>query len=107
MMKCPRCAGYITLFVAALALAAGAAGEGRAHAFLERASPAAGNIVSPSPVEIRLWFSENLELRFSRADLVGVAGEKIASGSVDRKSPSQLVIRVLRLVPGNRKRSGG
>ena len=76
------------------------AGAAHGHAELERASPPVGGIVAHSPGEIRLWFTEKIEPRFSRARIVAPSGATIASGSVDRQNPNQLVIRGPRLSPG-------
>src|SRR5438309_1813180 len=48
-----------------------------AHASLERANPPVGSVVSHAPSEVRLWFSENLEPRFSHAEVTTAAGAKI------------------------------
>ena len=75
-------------------------GSAHGHAELERASPPVGGVVARSPGEIRLWFTESLEPRFSRVQLVAPSGATAGSGSVDRQNPSQLVIRAPRLSPG-------
>jgi methionine-rich copper-binding protein CopC len=48
-----------------------------AHAMLERSDPAAGAIVSASPPEIVITFSEALEPRFSSITLVDAAGHVV------------------------------
>lgn len=85
--------------VAALIFTAAAAGEGAAHAFLERASPAVGGAVS-APSEIRLWFTEPIEPRFSRMQLANAAGQRIATSPPAVVDGNQLVLRVPRLGPG-------
>jgi len=45
-----------------------------AHPFLRRSSPAASDTLATSPAELRLDFSEPIELRFTRVQLVGPAG---------------------------------
>ena len=69
-----------------------------AHATLERASPPVGGSVTGSPSEVRLWFSEAIERRFSGAEVTGPAGRVGGSASVSGK---QLVIAVPRLAPGS------
>jgi methionine-rich copper-binding protein CopC len=83
----------------AVLMAVIAAGPAGAHAILERASPPVGGVVSRAPAEIRLWFSERIEPRFSRARLATSAGAAIAAGST--ASGNQLVLRVPRLAPGS------
>lgn len=68
-----------------------------AHAMLERASPPVGGAVSGSPGQVRLWFSEALEARFSSAEVTGPPGPVSGHISV---SGNQLVIGLPRLVPG-------
>jgi methionine-rich copper-binding protein CopC len=68
-----------------------------AHAMLERASPPVGGSVTGSPGEVRLWFSEGIERRFSGAEVTGPAGRVGGRTSV---SANQLVIAVPRLTPG-------
>lgn len=62
-----------------LALAAPAAG---AHAFLDHAEPAVGGAVAESPRVIRLWFTEDVEPKFSKIELSEAAGGRIAAGPV-------------------------
>ncbi|HEV2000533.1 MAG TPA: copper resistance protein CopC [Xanthobacteraceae bacterium] len=83
----------------ALLLAVMAAGPAGAHAILERASPPVGGVVSRPPAEIRLWFSERIEPRFSRARLATAAGTTVAAGSA--VSGKQLVLHVPPLAPGS------
>lgn len=84
---------------ATLIIAAAAAGESGAHAFLERASPAVGSTVA-APSEIRLWFTESIEPRFSRMQLANASGQRIATAAAAVVGGSQLVLRVPRLRPG-------
>jgi copper transport protein len=42
-------------------------GVGLAHSNLERSDPASGAILRQAPADVRLWFTEDLEPRFSRA----------------------------------------
>ncbi len=87
--------------IAATVIAATAAVRGaQAHPTLERASPPVGATVTQAPGEIRLWFSEALEPRFSRAVLTNADGSTIGRGSVVTGTPNQIVIRAARLGPG-------
>ena len=51
-----------------------------AHAELLRAVPQPGSVVSTSPPEVRLQFSEGIEGRFSGLDMVASNGARIAIG---------------------------
>ena len=50
-----------------------------AHAQLEKATPAVGSAVSP-PSEIRLEFSEGVELKFTKVTLTGPSGAARSGG---------------------------
>jgi copper resistance protein C len=89
----------IRLATVTLALACGAVAA-YAHAFLDHASPLVGSPVSGSPSEVRLWFTQQLEPRFSAAQLRGPGGKVLGSGSVDAADGKQLVIPVHGLAPG-------
>jgi copper resistance protein C len=71
-----------------------------AHAFLDHASPLVGSTVASSPNEVRMWFTQSLEPRFSGAQLRGPGGKVLGSGSVDGGDPKQMVIPVHGLPPG-------
>jgi hypothetical protein len=60
--------------VSALLLWFATADAARAHAMLERASPPVGSVGNPAPVELRLRFSEPIELAFSRVTVTGPSG---------------------------------
>ncbi len=90
----------IGLTISLLALAMGAA---QAHASLDRASPLAGSTVGTAPREVRMWFTEALEKRFTAAQLRSSTGAVIATGGVDSNNPKQVVIIVPMLAPGSYK----
>jgi copper resistance protein C len=85
-------------FIAALSIASMSATGAFAHATLERASPPVGGSFSGSPGEVRLWFSEAVEPRFSGAEVTGPSGRVGGRASV---SGNQLVIAVPQLAPGS------
>ncbi len=85
-----------------LALALTAAGA-RAHAFLDHASPLVGSTVSAPPRQVRLWFTQALEPRFSAAQLRSSGGAVLATAHVDPGDPRQLVIPAPALAPGKYK----
>lgn len=80
------------------ALVAGAIGA-QAHAFLDHASPLVGSTVSP-PREVRMWFTQALEPKFSGAQLRG-SGGAVGSGHVDGADAKEIVIPVRGLAPGH------
>ena len=90
----------LATIIAALALGTPAAD---AHAFLDHASPRVGSTVATSPSEVRMWFTQSLEPRFSGAQLRGPGGQVLGSGTVDGADPKQLVIPVHGLPPGKYK----
>jgi copper resistance protein C len=73
-----------------------------AHAFLEQAMPPVGGAVPTAPKEIRLTFSEGVELRFSGIELATGDGRTIAIGPVATVpgDDKQLVLVVPPLAPG-------
>ncbi len=72
--------------------------DARAHSALERSSPSANAVLRSAPGEVRLWFSQRIEPRFSQARLTDAAGAVVAGGS--SASGKQIVLRLPRLQPG-------
>ncbi len=75
----------------------------QAHAFLDHASPRVGSTVTSAPGEVRLWFTQALEPKFSAAQLRSSSGQVIGAGSVDAGDPKQIIIRVHTLPAGSYK----
>ena len=76
-----------------------------AHAFLDHAVPAVGGKVKTPPAEVRIWFTEKLELAFSSIKVVDATGKE-----VDRKdlraeagNASILHVSLLPVPPGTYK----
>lgn len=92
----------IRLATVSLALLAGVA-IAHAHAYLDHASPLVGSTVKTSPSEVRMWFTQALEPKFTGAQLRSSSGAVVGSGSVDPSDPKQIVIRVNALPPGKYK----
>lgn len=67
-----------------------------AHAFLDRAVPPVGGTVAASPPEIRLFFSEAIEPRFSGIELTSIDGRPVKTGAatVNPRDPMQYVLPV-------------
>ena len=84
---------------AALALLWGPA-IAHAHAYLDHASPLVGSTVTSSPSEVRLWFTQSLEPKFTGAQVRSSSGAVVGTGGVDAADPKQIVIRVHALPPG-------
>jgi methionine-rich copper-binding protein CopC len=70
-----------------------------AHAFLDHANPAVGSTVSGSPGAVTLYFTEQLEPKFSGAEVHSASGARVDRG----KSISGNVVRlsVGGLAPGS------
>jgi copper transport protein len=77
-----------------LVLLGSSANDLAAHAALERSDPPAGAILPHAPATIRLWFTEPLEARFTRAQLLSAAGEPVAgvSSTIAPDDDHQLVV---------------
>jgi copper resistance protein C len=87
--------------LAAAALSSSAV-DALAHAFLDQAVPPVGGVVTTSPKEIRLTFSEGVEPRFSGIEIITGDGQPIATGPAirDAGDDKQLVLTVPPLAPG-------
>ena len=64
-----------------------------AHTKLESSMPQANSVVSPAPGQVRLQFSDPLELPFSKVKLVDERGAVIEPGkiAIDPANPKALV----------------
>ncbi len=49
----------------------------RAHAFLDHADPRVGSTASPSPAEVKLWMTEDLEPAFTTLQVFDATGHEI------------------------------
>jgi methionine-rich copper-binding protein CopC len=72
-----------------------------AHACLQTAEPAVSGVVTTSPAEIRLRFSEGVAPRLSGIDLTTAVGgvEATSSPSVDPADSSVLIAKVRQTLP--------
>ena len=73
-----------------------------AHAQLEKATPPVGGTVSP-PSEIRLEFSEGVELKFTKVTLSGPGGAAAPLGAARTETGNQAVL----IVPISKPLSAG
>jgi methionine-rich copper-binding protein CopC len=76
----------IMLFVTILGYSAAA----QAHAFLDHASPAVGSTIGASPGQVTLYFTQQLEPKFSGGEVHNAAGARVDHG----KSVSGNVMRL-------------
>jgi copper resistance protein C len=84
-----------TLALAVLILAApGLAAPASAHARLVQAVPAVDGMAMPPPTELRLTFSEAVELSFTKVRVTGPDNKPVATGkpSLDPKDRATLVV---------------
>ena len=89
----------ILLAVALLALSAAPV---FAHAFPDHAQPAIGSTVSPSPTELRIWYTQKIEPAFSKIEVHDASGARVDQGDakVDAQDPSLLRVSLKPLTPG-------
>ena len=82
------------VFCAVLVGVAAMAAPASAHAHLVRAVPTAGSTVKTSPTELRLKFSEGLELGFSGVTVTGPDRAAIKAGvpSLDPADPTLMIV---------------
>ncbi|MFC4933004.1 copper homeostasis periplasmic binding protein CopC [Massilia sp. GCM10023247] len=78
---------------ACAALAVIAAPAALAHTRLEASTPQANSVVTPAPAQLRLQFSEPLELPFSKIKLVDAKGAVLepAKIAIDPADPKALL----------------
>ena len=78
----------------AIALGLAFAGHAQAHAQLEHAFPRVGAVISASPREVRLWFSEIVEPMFCSIMLEDATGRMVPTGHlfVNAKDKRQIAV---------------
>jgi methionine-rich copper-binding protein CopC len=76
--------------------------EAGAHAFLDHAAPAVGSAIHGSPVQVRLWFTQELEPAFSTVKVLDRNGRQMdkQDKQVDRADPALLQVSLPPLAPG-------
>ena len=81
-----------SLCVLAVALATdGASG----HAYPDLVSPADGATLTQPPAEVRIKFTEGVELEFSRVEVKNAAGQRVSKGNVTTRWQRYLNSRVV------------
>ncbi|RRI06537.1 hypothetical protein EH240_04460 [Mesorhizobium tamadayense] len=91
----PRSKSFaLSLFVVCLLVGASFAGAASAHAKLVSATPAAGSMATPAPTELKLKFSEGVELKFTGVKVVGPKKDAVATGpaTLDPKDNTLLIV---------------
>jgi|SRR5579863_3049137 len=89
-------------WVLALLVVMGVTGYAQAHAFLDHASPKVGGTVDGSPVEIKVWFTQELEPAFSSLEVADAQGKQVDKKDkhLDSKDKQLLSVSVPTLPPG-------
>jgi methionine-rich copper-binding protein CopC len=77
-----------------------AAGRVNAHAYPDSVSPPDGAVVTQAPNEVRIQFTEGVELEFSRIDVNSATGQKVSKGVIRRVAADTLAVDLLLLQPG-------
>ena len=78
----------VATVIATLSLPAGA------HAYLERAQPAAGSSVRESPRELTLWFTQKIEPAFSEVRVLDPGGKQVDAGAPRFDSDGAKALRI-------------
>lgn len=90
---------FALAFATAITVGFAASPTAFAHAFLEKASPAAGATLAHAPVEITLQFSEALEPAFSAVTITGEKGATVQTPKA-RIEGNSMHLSPLTLGPG-------
>jgi copper resistance protein C len=96
-VKCAR--------VLAVLLAAFVCAQAWAHAFLDHAEPRVGAVVPVAPLEVKLWFTEDIEPAFSSVKVVDSTGARVdkADVQVDRRDRQRISVSLQPLPAGDYK----
>lgn len=96
---------HFSIVIIALAACVLATAPARAHAHLDRASPAVGSTLAVAPAEVVLWFTDDLEPAFSSIEVRNASGAAMHAGrsSVDPKQRTQMRVPLKALPPGTYK----
>ena len=72
-----------------------------AHTYPKVSSPENGGVVKEPPKEVRIQFTEGLELAFSRITVKGPAGEIVSQGKMRQPAQDTLSVDLKPLAAGN------
>ncbi len=99
-MSCPKSAlDRLSILVTVLLASLGLATPALAHANLVSATPAAGGMAIPPPTELRLKFSEGIEIKFSNVKVIGPGDKAIETGPVKLDPADNTVLIVPLMTP--------
>jgi methionine-rich copper-binding protein CopC len=85
----------------ALAIIQASAGLARAHAYPAVSTPNNGAALKEPPREVRIQFTEGVELAFSQIVVKGPNGEVVSQGKLRKLSDDTVAIDLKPLLPGN------
>jgi copper resistance protein C len=85
----------------ALAIIHASAGLARAHAYPAVSTPNNGASLKEPPREVRIQFTEGIELAFSQIVVKGPNGEVVSQGKLRKLSDDTVAIDLKPLLPGN------
>jgi methionine-rich copper-binding protein CopC len=85
----------------ALAIIHTSAGLARAHAYAAVSIPANGAALKEAPREVRIQFTEGVELAFSQITVKGPNGEVVSLGKLRKPADDTVAIDLKPLLPGN------
>jgi methionine-rich copper-binding protein CopC len=73
-----------------------------AHAFLDHADPKVGSTVTGSPVVVKAWFTQELELAFSSLQVTNAQGKEVDKKDMhlDDKDKKLMIVSLPPLSPG-------
>jgi copper resistance protein C len=98
-LMCFRCLIGLSLACALLScLTPSLAG---AHAYPDAVSPPDGAGLMQSPHEVKIQFTEGVELEFSRIEVKSTTGQRVNKGNIRRVAADTLAIDLLPLQPGD------
>lgn len=75
---------------------------GWAHAFLDHADPKVGSTVANSPVQVKVWFTQDLEPAFSTLEVQDAQGKEVdkKDAHLDDKDKTLFVVSLPPLASG-------
>ncbi|MER9080817.1 copper homeostasis periplasmic binding protein CopC [Mesorhizobium sp. M0895] len=101
----PRSRFFASPLLIACSLAAVCfAGAASAHAKLVSETPAADSMAMPAPTELKLKFSEGIELKFTGVKVVGPKKDAVATGpaTLDPKDNTLLIVPFKSALPNGK-----
>ena len=80
-------------------------GEARAHARLDHAEPKVGSTVTASPTEVKIWFTDDVELTDTSIEVFDASGSRVDKNDlhVDEKDKSLASVSMPQLGSGKYK----